>query len=78
VLWRGSDLAEVRVSSLSPVNAQPRVRVALIVIAIAIIIGVVAAIIGNWLVVVTMVLAILGQVVSLGVNRGHLGRRRRD
>lgn len=47
-------------------------------IAIAIIIGVVAAIIGNWLVVVTMVLAILGQVVSLSVNRGHLGRRRRD
>lgn len=44
-------------------------------IAIAIIIGVVGAIVGNWLVVVTMVLAILAQVVSLRANRQRLGGR---
>jgi hypothetical protein len=75
-------LAVVRVpltwafSSLRPVKPQTRVRVALIVIAIAIIIGVVAAIVGNWFVVVTMVLAILGQVVSVRANWQRFGGRR--
>jgi uncharacterized membrane protein len=48
---------------------QTRVRVALIAIAIAVIIGIVAATIGNWFVVVLMVLAILGQAVNLRANR---------
>jgi hypothetical protein len=52
------------------------VRVAWIAIAIAIVIGVVAAIIGSWFVVVTMVLAVLGQVVSLWADRQRLGGRR--
>ena len=46
----------------------------LIVIVIAIIIGVVGAIVGNWLVVVTMVLAILAQGVSLRAGRQRRGR----
>jgi hypothetical protein len=50
----------------------------MVVIAIAIIIGVVAAIVGDWLVVVTMVVAILAQVASLTANRQHSGRRRPD
>jgi hypothetical protein len=52
------------------------VRVAWIAIAIAIAIGVVAVIIGNWFVVATMVLAVLGQVVSLRANRQRFGGRR--
>jgi hypothetical protein len=52
--------------------------VAVIVIAIAIIIGVAAAIVGSWFVVVTMVLAILGQAVSLRANRQRFGGRRAD
>jgi ABC-type transport system involved in Fe-S cluster assembly fused permease/ATPase subunit len=50
--------------------------VACIAIAIALVVGVVAAIIGNWFVVVTMVLAVLGQLVSLRTNRHRLGGRR--
>jgi 5-bromo-4-chloroindolyl phosphate hydrolysis protein len=57
---------------------QTRVRVGLVVIAIAIIIGVVAAIVGDWLVVVTMVLAIVGQGVSLMASQQRWGRRRPD
>ncbi len=64
--------------SVDPVRAQTRVPVALIVIAIAIILGVVAAIGSNWLVVATMVLAILGQLVSLRLNRRHVRGRRAD
>jgi protein-S-isoprenylcysteine O-methyltransferase Ste14 len=56
-------------------TSQARVRVACIVIAVAIVVGVVAAAIGNWFVVATMVLAVLGQVVSLWANRQRLGRR---
>lgn len=49
---------------------------ACIAIAIAIVIGVVAAIVGNWFVVATMVLAVLGQVVSLRANsQRHRGRK---
>jgi hypothetical protein len=48
--------------------------VGLIVIVIAIIIGVVGAILGNWLVVVTMVLAILAQGASLTASRQRSGR----
>jgi uncharacterized membrane protein len=59
-------------------TSQTRVRVAGIAIAIAIVIGVVAAIIGNWFVVVIMVLAVLGQVVSLRADRRRLGGRRDD
>lgn len=51
-------------------------RLALIAIAVAVVIGVVAAIIGNWFVVVMMVLAVLGQVVSLRANWKRLGGRR--
>ncbi len=47
-------------------------------IAIAIIIGVIAAIVGDWLVVVTMVVAVLAQVVSLATNQQRWGRRRPD
>ena len=43
-------------------------------IVIAIIIGVAGVIVGNWLVVVTMVLAILAQVVSLRASRQRRGR----
>jgi CHASE2 domain-containing sensor protein len=57
-------------------TSQTRVRVACIAIAIAVVIGVVAAIIGNWLVVATMVVAVLGQVVSLRADRQRLGGRR--
>lgn len=60
---------------MGPVKPQTRIRVAVIVIAIAIVLGVVAVILGDWLVVVTMILAILGQVVSLGVNRQRVGGR---
>jgi ABC-type transport system involved in Fe-S cluster assembly fused permease/ATPase subunit len=60
------------------VKPQTTVRVAVIVIAIAIIIGVAAAIVGSWFVVVTMVLAILGQAVSLRANRQRFGGRRAD
>lgn len=63
-------------SSLCSMTFQTRVRVAYIAIAIAIVIGVVAAIIGNWFVVATMVLAVLGQVVSLRANRQRPGGRR--
>lgn len=55
---------------------QTNVRVARIAIAIAIVIGVAAAIIGNWFVVAFMVLAVLGQVVSLRANRQRPGGRR--
>ncbi|HEX3974662.1 MAG TPA: hypothetical protein VHW96_00275 [Solirubrobacteraceae bacterium] len=51
---------------------------ALMVIVIAIVVGVVGAIAGNWFVVVLMVLAILGQVVSLRANRQRVGDRRAD
>lgn len=51
-------------------------RVGGIAIVTAVVIGVVAAIIGNWLVVATMVLAVLGQVVSLRADRRRLGGRR--
>jgi hypothetical protein len=54
---------------------QSRTWLALIVIAIAIVIGVVAVTLGKWFVVVLMVLAILGQVVNLGVNRQRRGGR---
>jgi uncharacterized membrane protein len=57
-------------------TAQTRVRVAYIAIAIAIAIGAVAAIIGNWFVVATMVLAVLAQVVSLRAERRRRGGRR--
>lgn len=63
-------------SSLCSMTPQRRVRAARIAIAIAIVVGVVAAIIGNWFVVVTMGLAVLGQVVSLRANRQRLGGRR--
>jgi hypothetical protein len=63
-------------SRLCSMISQTRVRVAWIAIATAIVIGVVAAIIGNWFVVATMVLAVLGQVVSLRANRQRLGGRR--
>jgi hypothetical protein len=56
-------------------TAQTRVRVAWIAIAIAIVIGVVAAIIGNWFVVALMVLAVLGQVVTLRASRQRPGGR---
>lgn len=52
-------------------SSQKRVRVAFIAIAIAIVIGVVGAIIGNWLVVATMVVAVLAQVVSLRAGRAQ-------
>lgn len=42
-------------------------------ILIAVIIGVVAAITGNWFVVATIVLAILAQAVSLRANHKRLG-----
>lgn len=67
-----------QVSSLCSMTSQTRVRVAGIAIAIAIVIGVVAAIVGNWFVVVIMVLAVLGQVVSLRADRRRLGGRRDD
>jgi hypothetical protein len=51
--------------------------VAGIAIVLAVIIGVAAAVIGNWFVVALMVLAVLGQVVSLRANRQRLGGRRR-
>jgi cobalamin synthase len=57
-------------------TSQTRVRVACIAIAIAVVIGVVAAIIGNWLVVATMVVAVLAQVLSLRADRRRLGGRR--
>ena len=66
--------ADVDFSSLTPVKPQTRFRVALIVIAI--IVGMVGVIVGNWLVVVTMVSAILGQIVSLRANRQRLGGHR--
>ena len=72
------DLLTTEFSSLPPMQPQTRVRVGVVVIAIAIIIGVVAAIVGDWLVVVTMVLAILAQVASLTANRQRWGRRRPD
>jgi hypothetical protein len=62
-------------SSLCLMTPQTRVRVACIAIAIAIVIGVAGAIIGNWFVVVLMVLAVLGQVVSLRANRQRPGGR---
>jgi hypothetical protein len=49
-----------------------------VAIAVAIVIGVAAGIIGNWFVVVLMVLAVLGQAVSLRANRQRPGGRRRD
>jgi hypothetical protein len=55
-----------------------RVRAAYAAIAVAIVVGVAAGIIGNWFVVVLMVLAVLGQAVSLRANRQRLGGRRRD
>jgi hypothetical protein len=57
-------------------TSRTRVRVAWIAIAVAIVIGVVAAIIGSWFLVATMVLAVLGQLVSLWANRQRLGGRR--
>ena len=54
-------------------TSQTRVRVACIAIAVAIVVGVVAAIVGNWFVVATMVLAVLGQAISLRANRQRLG-----
>jgi len=62
--------------SLCSMTPQTRVRAARILIPVAIMIGVVAAIIGNWFVVATMVLAILGQIVSLRANQQRLGGRR--
>jgi hypothetical protein len=47
-----------------------------IAISIAVVIGVVAAIIGDWLVVATMIVAVLAQVVSLRADRRRRGRRR--
>jgi hypothetical protein len=49
-----------------------------VAIAVAIVVGVAAAIIGNWFVVALMVLAVLGQAVSLRANRQPPGGRRRD
>lgn len=63
-------------SSLCPVKPQTKVRVGAGLIAVAIVIGVIGAIVGNWFVVVTMVLAIVGQVVSLIANRRRSGGRR--
>jgi hypothetical protein len=63
-------------SSLCLMTPPTRAQVAGIAIAIAIVIGVVAAIIGKWFVVATMALAVLAQVVSLWVNRQRLGGRR--
>ena len=56
---------------------QARVRTAVIVIAIAIVVGVIGVIVGNWFVVVTMVLAIVAQAVNLWANWQRLGGRRR-
>jgi hypothetical protein len=52
---------------------QTRTWLALIVIAIAVVIGVVGVITAKWFVVVLMVLAILGQVVNLRANRQRSG-----
>jgi hypothetical protein len=59
-------------------TAHPRVRIAHVAIAVAVVVGVAAAFIGNWFVVTLMVLAVLGQAVSLRANRQRLGGRRRD
>jgi hypothetical protein len=60
-------------SSLCPVKPQTRVRVGAALVVVAIIVGVIGAIVGNWFVVVTMVLAIVGQAVSLIANRRRSG-----
>lgn len=57
-------------------TSQTRMRVAWVAIAIAIVIGVVAAIVNNWFVVALMVLAVLGQVVSLRAGPRRPGGRR--
>jgi hypothetical protein len=49
-----------------------------VAIAVAVVIGIAAAIIGNWFVVVLMVLAVLGQAVSLRANRQRPGGQGRD
>jgi hypothetical protein len=54
------------------VSPRTRVRAAQILIPIAIVIGAVCAILGNWYTVAAMVLLIVSQVVNYRTNRDRL------